>query len=209
MEMDERIFKLRNDAKEAQQNAHSDAAVEQALKQSIYDDTVDIFGHPTVFADRVLLDGQISLRIPDDFITLDEDVVHALYPLGNRPQIVMGNEPFYFMIGFNHTQHRIPETQLKEFPKLAKAMLEKGGPKVTVRKSETIYCNERQIAIMDFTSQTLDGAMYNVMFYTIVDGRLLIGFVNFRYQDRKRMRPLAQEIIESYRRLESKEAEMS
>jgi hypothetical protein len=205
MEMDERILELKNNAKEAEAKAHADEAVEQELQQSIYDETVDIFGYPTVFADRNLLDGQISIRIPEDFIFLEEDVVQALFPLGNRPQLVMGNEPLYFMLGFNHTRHLVPEEQIKEFPKLARGLLEKGGPQVKVVKTETIHCGGRQVAKMHFISQTLEGALYNMMFYSNVDARLLIGFVNFRYQDRKRLEPLAEEIIQSYRILVNRE----
>ena len=140
---------------------------------------------------------------------LEDDVVHVLYPLGNRPQFVMGNEPFYFMLGFNHTQHRIPENQIKEFPILAKAMLEKCGPKVTILKTECIRCGEREVSTMSFVSQTLQGALYNMMFYSNVSGRLLIGFINFRYEDHKRLEPLAKEIIESYRILETNGEEIS
>lgn len=205
MAIDEKILKLRNDVKAAAERAQSDETVESELMQSIYDEKVDIFGHPTVFADRLLLDGKISLRIPEDFVYLDGDVIHSIYPLGNRPQVVMGNEPFYFMLGFNHTQHRIPEEQIKEFPALAKAMLEKCGPKANVIKSEAIYCGGRSVALMTLVNQTLDEAMYNIMFYSNVAGRLLIGFINFRYQDNKRLVPLAEEIIRSYRIIESAE----
>lgn len=205
MEMDERILELKNNAKKAEAQTHADEAVEQELKQSIYDETVDIFGYPTVFADRKLLDGKISIRIPEDFISLEEDVVQALFPLGNRPQLVMGNEPLYFMLGFNHTRHLVPEEQIKEFPKLARGLLEKGGPQVKVVETETIHSGGRQVAKMSFISQTLEGALYNKMFYSNVDNRLLIGFVNFRYQDRKRLEPLAEEIIQSYRILVNRE----
>lgn len=205
MEMDERILELKNSVKAAEKDAHAEEAVERELTQSIYDETVDIFGYPTVFADRELLDGQISIRLPIDFIPLEADVIKALFPLGNRPQLVMGNEPLYFMVGFNHTRHVVPEEQIKEFPKLARGLLEKGGPQVKVVKTETIHCGGRQVAKMYFISQTLEGALYNMMFYANVDARLLIGFVNFRYQDRKRLEPLAEEIIGSYRILVNRE----
>lgn len=203
--MDERILELKNNAKAAEAKAHADQAVEQELTQSIYDETVDIFGYPTVFADRELLDGQISIRLPTDFIPLEEDVVRSLFPLGSRPQLVLGNEPLYFMVGFNHTQHLVPEEQIKEFPQLARGLLEKGGPQVKVVKTETIHAGGRQVAKMHFISQTLEGALYNMMFYANVDTRLLIGFVNFRYQDRRRLEPLAEEIIASYRILVNRE----
>lgn len=198
MEIDEKILELKNSAKQAAKQPPTD---EPAIKQSIYDETVDLFGYPTTFADRELLDGQISLRIPEDFVALDADVVHVLYPLGNRPQLVMGNEPFYFMIGFNHTQHRIPNEQMNEFPAVARALLEKCGPQVQTVKTETILCGDRQVATMHFISQTVDEALYNLMFYTTLDERLLIGFINFRYQDRKTLAPLAEEIVASYRNL--------
>nr|WP_092067137.1 hypothetical protein [Dendrosporobacter quercicolus]NSL49717.1 hypothetical protein [Dendrosporobacter quercicolus DSM 1736]SDL49917.1 hypothetical protein SAMN04488502_10158 [Dendrosporobacter quercicolus] len=205
MEKDESILELKNNAKAAAARAHADETVDRELQQSIYDEAVDIFGHLTAFADRELLDGKISIRIPTDFIALDADVVQALFPLGNRPQLVMGNEPLYFMLGFNHTRHPVPEEQIKEFPKLARGLLEKGGPQVKVVKTETIHCGGRQVAKMHFISQTLEGALYNIMFYANVDARLLIGFVNFRYQDSKRLEPLAEEIIASYRILVNRE----
>lgn len=210
MEQDEYMLSLKNAAGKAQEDAHGDEAVERELKQSIYDAKMDIFGIPTYFEDRKLLEDKISIRIPKDFIALEDDVVHALYPLGNRPQLVMGNEPLYFMLGFNHTNHRVPEEQIKEFPLLAKAMLEKCGPKTTAAKSKAILCGGRQVSTMNLVSHPLEGgAMYNMMFYSNVDARLLIGFFNFRFQDRKRLEPLCWEMIESYRILTDLEGEPS
>lgn len=209
MEADERVLQLRNEMKEAKKQAHSETAVEEALKRSIYDPEVDIFGHPTVFGERLLLDGLVAMRIPEDFVCLEEDVIHTLYPLGNRPQVVMGNEPFYFMLGFNYTQHHVPEEQIKEFPLLAKAMLERGGPKTKVLSSEAVLCGGRSVAVMELVNEALEGAMYNVMFYSNAAGRLLIGFINFRYQDRKRLQPLAREMIGSYRILADKGEDVS
>lgn len=203
MEMDEKILQMKNAVKAAAKEAHSETVVECELKHSIYDGRLEIFGIPAVFAERALLGGQITLQIPEDFIELEVDVVKNLYPLGNRPQVVMGNEAFQFMLGFNHTEHRVPEAYIKDFPGVARAMLEKCGPKVTVTESGAISCGGRSVATLSFVSQTLNGALYNMMFYSNVGARLLIGFFNFRFADRSRLEPLCREIIASYRILET------
>ena len=58
--------------------------------------------------------------------------ISAIYLLGNKPQIVWGNTYLNFSLGFHYTEHKVPNEFMGDFAKIAKMMLEKTGPKVTI-----------------------------------------------------------------------------
>lgn len=211
MEIDEKILTLRQEVKEAkalgEREARENANLEREIAQSIYDERVEIFGQPTVFAERNLLDDKISMRLPVDFEPLDEESVKLMYRFGNPPPLVMSNEPLRFTLGFNDTEHRVADNQLKEFVEVAQLMLERVGPKVSILEKDMIDCGPDRVALLAMVSQTLDAPLYNIMFYVSINGRLVMGFINFKYEDHKRLAPLAKEIIGSLRVLAEEEGE--
>ncbi len=195
--MDEQFLKAKRQMEEKEAKRHSDEVIEEELKQSIYDETMNIYGVPVQFVKHELLEGQVSLMMPKDFEALPEEAIAEVYFVGNKPQYMYANDYLYFSVGFNYTTSSIPNEAIGEFGKVAKDIIEKVGPKVKAFKTDKFQVGDFQIATLEFVSQALDQSVYNQMFYASLKGKLLIGFVNFPNKYSKRLKKVADEIIHS------------
>lgn len=197
--LDEKLINIEKDIKKAEEESHTDDQVQKEVStQSIYDNNITVYGMPIKFGERVILEDKAKIYIPTDFEELDVEEIALLYPLGNKPQTVFGNSYFDFTVGFNHTEHRLPDNLMVEFSKVVKILLEKSGPKVRIFKEDSFNTNGTTISTLEFTSHTLTDVVYNMMFFSSLEERVLIGFINFNSKNLKRNKSIALEVIKSF-----------
>ena len=192
------IVKARQEREKMEQKLHSDEVVEAELKQSIYDDVVTIFGIPVIFKEFDIIEDKAVIRMPSDFIARSEDEIASVYFLGSKPQYVFSNGYLNFMLAFHWTESRIPEDAVFDFLRFAKQAIERIGPKARILEEERLEKDGQKTAILQMIAQTMDSVNYNIMFFTGLEGRLLIGSLTFEQKYRKRLLPLALEIVKSF-----------
>lgn len=202
------IMKARQERERIEQARHSDEVVEEELKQSIYDDVVTIFGIPVIFKEFDIVEDKAVIRMPSDFIARSEDEIASVYFLGSKPQYVFSNGYLNFMLAFHWTESRIPEDAVFDFLRFAKQAIERIGPKARILEEERLEKDGQKTAILQMIAQTIDSVNYNIMFFTVLEGRLLIGSLTFEQKYRKRLLSLALEIVKSFSiKKEKEEAE--
>ncbi|MFR4440781.1 MAG: hypothetical protein ACLT46_13760 [Hungatella sp.] len=202
------IIKARQERERIEQARHSDEVVEKELKQSIYDDVVTIFGIPVIFKEFDIMEDKAVIRMPSDFIARSEDEIASVYFLGSKPQYVFSNGYLNFMLAFHWTKSQIPEDAVFDFLRFAKQAIERIGPKSRILEEERLEKDGQKTAILQMIAQTIDSVNYNIMFFTVLEGRLLIGSLTFEQKYRKRLLPLALEIVKSFSiKKEKEEAE--
>ncbi len=192
------IMKARQERERIEQARHSDEVVEEELKQSIYDDVVTIFGIPVIFKEFDIMEDKAVIRMPSDFIARSDDEIASVYFLGSKPQYVFSNGYLNFMLAFHWTESRIPEDAVFDFLRFAKQAIERIGPKARILEEERLEKDGQKVAILQMIAQTIDSVNYNIMFFTVLEGRLLIGSLTFEQKYRKRLLPLALEIVKSF-----------
>lgn len=202
------IMKARQERERIEQARHSDEVVEEELKQSIYDDVVTIFGIPVIFKEFDIVEDKAVIRMPSDFIARSDDEIASVYFLGSKPQYVFSNGYLNFMVAFHWTESQIPEDAVFDFLRFAKQAIERIGPKARILEEERLEKGGQKTAILQMIAQTIDSVNYNIMFFTVLEGRLLIGSLTFEQKYRKRLLPLALEIVKSFSiKKEKEEAE--
>lgn len=192
------LVKARQEREQIEKARHSDEVVEAELKQSIYDDVVTIFGIPVIFKEFDIIEDKAVIRMPSDFIARSEDEIASVYFLGSKPQYVFSNGYLNFMLAFHWTESRIPEDAVFDFLRFAKQAIERIGPKARILEEERLEKDGQKTAILQMIAQTIDSVNYNIMFFTVLEGRLLIGSLTFEQKYRKRLLPLALEIVKSF-----------
>ena len=192
------IVKARQERERIEQALHSDEVVEEELQQSIYDDVVTVFGIPVIFKEFDIMEDKAVIRMPSDFIARSDDEIASVYFLGSKPQYVFSNGYLNFMLAFHWTESRIPEDAVFDFFRFAKQAIERIGPKARILEEERLERNGQKTAILQMIAQTIDSVNYNIMFFTVLEGRLLIGSLTFEQKYRKRLLPLALEIVKSF-----------
>lgn len=196
--IDESILKKKQAIEEFEKQRFSKETVEEENKQSIFNKEITINSIPVKFSARKLLDNQIEIWMPEDFEGLPPEAIAAIYLLGNKPDLVFGNSYLNFSIGFRYTEHEIPNEYMGDMLSIVKLTLERTGPKVRILSEKKRQVGKHMVSSLQLISHTVTDAVYNIMFFCSLQGRMLMGFINFNYKYRERYIPIAEEILQSF-----------
>lgn len=206
--VDEKILKQKEMMEEFEKQRFEKETIEKENKSSIFDGLIDIHKIPVAFGERALLNEKIAIWMPEDFREFSQEEINAVYLLGNKPDVVYGNSYLGFSIGFHYTSNEVPNEYMGDFVKIAKMVLEKSGPKVNIYSEKVKKTGNHIVSSLELVSHTVTDTIYNVMFYSSLEGKVLIGFINFNYQYLNRYKTIAEEMLTSFRFIEdSKEEE--
>ncbi len=204
---DEEILKRKKEIAEEEKRRNSKNNLEQEAESSIYDKKVYIIGEEVSFERRVLPELKISIYMPESFFRFSDDVAKLLYPMGNTPSHIFGADNINFQMLFSQTAHSVPNEGMKSFVDMAAKLLEAMGPKTTIiektieeKTLEEKTLEEEEvisIGILSFVSKAIETTVYNVQFYISIEGKLLMGGITFPSKYKKRLIPLAKEVINS------------
>lgn len=198
-EMDEELLKRRELLEEFERERFSEETIEKEKEQSIFSGEIMVNMIPVTFAERTFLDGKVSIWMPVDFEELSSEEIAALYPLGNKPNKVYADSYLDLSTGYNYTQHEVPEDYMGDFLKVVKLAMERMGPKVRILSEDVRRTDKHIISSLEMISHTITESIYNFMYFAALDGRVLLGFINFNYKNRERYRPIAKEMLSSFR----------
>lgn len=196
--VDEEILKQKNAMEEFEKQRFAKETVEEENKQSIFDGEISVNRIPVTFQERLLLDQKIGIWMPDDFEELSPEAIAAIYLLGNKPELVLGNSYLNFSVGFHYTQHEVPNEYMGDFLKIARLTLERSGPKVRIMSEKVRQVGKHTVSSMELISHTITDSVYNIMFFSSLEGRVLLGFINFNYKFLNRYKTIAGEMLESF-----------
>ena len=174
---------------------------------SILNGSILLNGEQVNFSERTILENRASIWMPADFKEMTKEEIGSIYYLGNQPQAVLvgGSVPIH--LGFNHTQHTVSDANLKEFVDTMQKIVETVGPKVSVYGTGARRIGDHPLLFMEMVSHTLEDAIYNLIFFCVLDNRVLIGFLNCTYSFLDSCRPIAKEMLESFHFYEKEESE--
>lgn len=205
--VDEKILKQREMMEEFEKQRFDKDNIEKENQSSIFDGQIEILKIPVSFAERSLLDDSIAIWMPEDFRELTQEEINAVYLLGNKPDVVYGNAYLNLSLGFHYTDNEVPNEYMGDFVKIARMILEKSGPKVTVYSEKVKKTGHHTVSSLELVSHTITDSIYNVMFYSSLNGKVLIGFLNFNYRYLDRYKKIAREMLESFRFIEDSRKE--
>lgn len=194
---DEQILKAKRELKEQEKKKTSQEAMDKEAEESIYDEVTHIIGKEVTFKRRSIPELGISIYMPESFFQFAHDISKLIYPAGNTPSHIFGGEEINFQMSLDKTIYPLPDSGMKEFVSMAAKMLEAVGPKVKVIEKKVEKKEEDYLGMLSFVSKAVDTMVYNIQFYANIDGVLLVGNINFPSKYKKRLIPLAKEIISS------------
>lgn len=144
-----------------------------------------------------VLGNKLNILIPKDFVSMSEDMLNAKYPIaGKRPSEVYTNATGSINIALNLTQNQITQDQLPEVETALKNQFT-STPNITFNSSEIRAINGQKYVIFDFYSQAVDTKIYNLMFVTSLNNKMLIGTFNCTVVHLTQWKPIGQKIINS------------
>lgn len=126
---------------------------------------------------ETILNKHLKVFIPSGFVLMDEVSLKARYPIeGRRPSEVYTNAEGTINIAFNHTLTKGGIADLPQFKQVFERQFNQPG--ISFMTSELKPINGTDFIVLEFITPSPDGEVYNRMFITSLENRLLMGTFN-------------------------------
>lgn len=146
---------------------------------------------------KSLLNNKVELKVPKDFEIMSDEMMKLKYPSERRPTLVFTNKSGGINVALNLTKNKANQdlmVQYKEnFVKTFKSMY----PSAEWIESGIKEVNGKKVGFLELITPAIDTKIYNLMFFTDVEGQLLLCTFNCTEKSVKEWEPTAKEIMTS------------
>ncbi len=144
-----------------------------------------------------LLKGKILIQMPDGFDIMSEEMLAAKYPANQRPTLVYTNKDGSINFAFNHTANQITEDKLPEVLPVFVQQFNSIYPQIQWFKKDIEKINGKSFIIMEFITPAVDTRIYNLMYITELEGKMLMCSFNCMESQKKEWEAVAKESLNS------------
>lgn len=146
---------------------------------------------------KLLLKGKVELKIPKDFDIMSEELMKLKYPSDRRPTLVYSNESGGINVGLNLTQNQASQQQISAYKDNFVQTFKKVYPSAAWKDSGVRIINGRKVGYLELITPAADTDIYNLVFFTDMNGKLLLCTFNCTKKDMNEWAPTAKEIMNS------------
>lgn len=181
--LDEEILKFRNSMKKDKYSS---------LETGMY-----IKSELVHFSENRIFDGRMSVMLPESFVDMPEKYAKQKYPSEQRPQVIKTSLDTTVNFTFSLLDSAFEKAFIPEVLNQFKNILQKVNPAFIFYEQGVDV--ERKLGWFDFKSYGIDEQIYNIMYVTPVDGKLMHGIFNCQYRDIMEWKEAAKQVIFSVR----------
>lgn len=204
---DEQILDLRNQ-KEDETKSHelSDDPIENGNdfnvnqippeERSIYTG-IRVEGTWIYFEYRFLREDTISIMLPKNFTPMSPEEVVIKYPSEHRPQTILTDPSGTVNLLFQQMVGSVTNEEIEEFRNRAFGIMKRVNQGIKPMDQGVTEAAGKHIAYVEFSNPTIDGKLYNLMFFLEGEGIPYMGTFNCRTKGLKYWKSAAFEMIRS------------
>lgn len=172
---------------------------ENAKNTDIQKGSVLVGDKEVLFQEREIFKNQMWIWLPKDFELLGKEFVKIKYPSENRPDIIYSNPETTVNVSFLHKQEKLAAGQEAEVRDYLSHVVHNLYPSCGILDKNSVQAGENEAAWMDFLAPAMDSYVYNMMFFTPLKGRLLMGTCNCPESDKEDWKELFVQMIATIR----------
>ena len=146
---------------------------------------------------KSLLNGKIELKMPKDFKVMSEEMMKLKYPSERRPTLVYTNTSGGINVALNLTNNKANQNLMLPYKENFVNTFKKLYPSADWKNSGVKEINGRKVGFLELITPAVDTKIYNLMFFTDLDGQLLLCTFNCTEKSIKEWEPTAKEIMRS------------
>jgi len=199
--MDEQYLQILQEKKDEdiQQGAER-VLTEEIATQDIAGGQATVYGQVVKFASRPLLDGKISITMPEEWHEMELELVKIKYPYESRPSLVMTDDTTAINFTVNHIPQALKPDQLTMFMNTMKNFMSK-MTKAQFIEDGLLEAEEKVMgkSWFDFVVPGIDDELYNLMFFMSLDQRALVMTFNCLKQDQIRWKPIVFDMLKTFK----------
>ncbi|MFG0214774.1 hypothetical protein ACFU8X_16845 [Brevibacillus porteri] len=186
------------DTKPAEQNAAQTTEASKTTEAPKTDSATPAATNDKLEAKKVLND-KVEILIPKGFTVMSDEMAKEKYPMENRPSLIYTDEKGTINIAFSHTETPIQDSLLKDMKDPMKQAFSNMYQDATWYRDEVIQINGKNVGVFELLTPAADTKIYNLIFFTELDGKMLMTTFNCTEAQMEEWKPLAQEILMSYK----------
>ena len=149
------------------------------------------------FERRKLFQDKMSIIMPISFVDLPSNLAKIKYISEQRPQIIKTSLDTTVNLGFTMPDLEIYPEQIEPLCKQTKSALKQVNPAIVFYEGQVE--SDLPLGWFEFKSYGIDSNVYNLMFISIVNKKLLHGIFNCNYNDALEWRDAARQMIYTIR----------
>lgn len=174
---------------------------EEAKNQDIRQGSIFVEDQELIFQEHEILKGQLWMWMPDAFAPLSKELVRIKYPNENRPDHIWSNPQTTVNVSFSHRQEKMEPGETGEVRDYMGQVMEHLYPSSNILDKDIVKSDthEHEIAWLDLVTPAMDTPIYNLMFFTPLGGRLLMGSCNCLAHEQEDWKGLFIQMISSIR----------
>lgn len=139
---------------------------------------------------------KVEVLIPNSFEIMDAEMIALKYPAKQRAAFqVYTDEDAVINIALEHTPNKATLQDLVSIKEVFERQFNQPG--IDFKKCEIKQINGRSFIVIEMITSAMDTEVYNLMFVTSLEGKLLIGTFNCTIGKLKEWKPLAEQILNS------------
>ena len=146
---------------------------------------------------KSLLNDKVELKIPKDFDIMSEELLKLKYPSERRPTLVYSNESGGINVALNLTQNQASQELIPAYKDNFVQTFKNLYPSAEWKDSGVKTINGRKVGYLELVTPSIDTEIYNLMFFTDLDGKLLLCTFNCTKKSIDKWTPTTKEIMNS------------
>lgn len=172
----------------------------QAFENEKYTDInegISVHGQFYEFEKVELLNGNMSIMLPKDFVEMPIRMKKIKYPSNDRPQIIKTDLNGQVDFTFNYLELTMKEEQLEKIVQQMKMMTKKLMPQYTF--GEDYFGNTQSGAYYgyEYMCNVLDGKLYTYVYGTCINERFMQGGFSCLIQDKNLWKEAVLQVCQS------------
>jgi len=146
---------------------------------------------------KLVLNNKVELKIPKEFNIMSEELMKLKYPSERRPTLVYSNETGGINVALNLTENKANQDLIEPYVANFVNTFKNMYPSAEWKGSGTKDINGQKIGFLKLITPAIDTKIYNVMFFTDLNGKLLLCTFNCTEKSIKEWETTADEIMNS------------
>jgi hypothetical protein len=152
---------------------------------------------PIELENKSLLNNKIELLIPKDFTIMGEEMLKLKYPSERRPTLVYTNDAGSINVGLNVTSSNANQSLIEKYKATFVETFKSIYPNATWKDNGISTINGRKVGYLELVTPAIDTDIYNLMFFTDLNGKLLLCTFNCTVKNTEAWSPVAKKIMQS------------
>jgi len=146
---------------------------------------------------KSLLDDQVELKIPVGFEIMSEEMMKLKYPSERRPTLIYTNESGGINVALNLTENAASQELIPAYKDNLVKTFKNIYPSAEWKDNGVKEINGKKVGYLELVTPAIDTEIYNLMFFTDLDGKLLLCTFNCTKESIDEWTPTAKEIMNS------------